>query len=190
MEYSNKSNLSQIGQPNYINQKCWVAKTIKGSPYERCRYCTLERYRDCPNFKFLIISIILIFVSLGGAFLIKKELLSNFLKIILFSDFVFVIIYGFFFNKITIENIKKDYNAKQALEIKIKEKTKELEKLTESLDLRIKEKTKELQQKTEELQQKIETLKKFRHFMVGREIKMIELKEKIEQLEKQLKKYS
>jgi hypothetical protein len=180
MKSSDESKLAQIGQPNYINPKCWVAKAIKGAPYERCKYCTLKKYTDCPNFKFLIISIILILISLGGAFLIEKRLLSNFFKIILFSDLVFIVFYGYLFNKITIENITKDYDAKQILEVKIQAKTKELEELSKGLDLKVKEKTKELQQK-------IEDLEKFRHVTVGREIKMINLKEKVKQLEKQLK---
>ena len=53
----------------------------------------------------------------------------------------------------------------------------ELKKLQEELDLKIKERTKELQERVEELE-------KFHRLIVGRELKMIELKEEIERLKK------
>ena len=56
----------------------------------------------------------------------------------------------------------------------------ELKKLQEEMEAKIEERTKELQEKMEELE-------KFNRLAVGRELKMIELKEEIERLKKEEK---
>ena len=63
------------------------------------------------------------------------------------------------------------------LEQKVEERTKKLKELSEGLEEEIRERTKELRGKVEELG-------KFQKLSVGRELKMIELKEKIKKLEK------
>ncbi|MFH1643290.1 MAG: hypothetical protein ABH967_01475 [Patescibacteria group bacterium] len=68
-----------------------------------------------------------------------------------------------------------------ALEIRIKARTKELEELTQSLDQKV-------VQRTNELQERINELERFHELTVGRELKMIELKEEIKKLNNQLKK--
>jgi methyl-accepting chemotaxis protein len=87
------------------------------------------------------------------------------------------------FNKM-VDNLQQSQIAteksKQMLEIKVKERTKELQDLTGSLEEKVKEKTKELQQRINELE-------KFHNVTVGRELKMIELKKKVEELEKKIK---
>ena len=65
--------------------------------------------------------------------------------------------------------------SKIALETRVEARTKELKELTESLDEQVKERTKELQEKIDELE-------RFQRLTVGRELKMIELKEEIEKL--------
>lgn len=67
------------------------------------------------------------------------------------------------------------------LKEKVSERTKELEKLTKSLEEKVQGRTKELQEKMQELE-------KFNKLAVGREMKMIELKEKIKELEEKLNK--
>lgn len=67
-------------------------------------------------------------------------------------------------------------NVNSNLERKVKERTGELEKLRASLEQDVIERTKELKQKLAELE-------KFKELTVGRELKMIELKKKIEELE-------
>ena len=71
--------------------------------------------------------------------------------------------------------------SKTILEIKVKARTKELEELTETLDEQVKQRTKELQEKIDEME-------KFYKLSVGRELKMVELKEKINELSKEQKK--
>ncbi|MFQ6049760.1 MAG: cache domain-containing protein [Candidatus Paceibacterales bacterium] len=74
------------------------------------------------------------------------------------------------------ERLRELEEIKATLEIKVKARTEELEELVASLD-------EQVRQRTKELQEKIEELEKFRKFAVGRELKMVELKEEIKRLE-------
>ncbi len=67
--------------------------------------------------------------------------------------------------------------ARMILEVKVKARTKELEEFNKNLEGMIKE-------RTEDLKAKIEELEQFSKLTVGREMRMIELKEKIEELER------
>jgi len=83
------------------------------------------------------------------------------------------------------EDLKKSYAAleesKTVLEIKVAARTKELKELAESLEEKVKERTKELQERLDELE-------KFHRLTVGRELKMVELKEEIKKLREELEK--
>lgn len=85
----------------------------------------------------------------------------------------------------------KETNA--ILEIKVRARTKELEELAQGLEEKVRERTRELKEKTFELQKKenqlrerVNELEKFHNVVLGREIKMIELKQKIKELEEKL----
>ena len=67
--------------------------------------------------------------------------------------------------------------AKTVLEIKVQARTKELQELAERQEELVK-------QRTEELQQKLMEMERFEKLAVGRELKMIELKKEIKELEK------
>ena len=95
------------------------------------------------------------------------------------------------FNKMA-EEIEDDRlrmkEANTVLEIKVRARTRELQELNDILKEKVKEKTQELQKKLQELE-------RFNKLAVGREIKMIQLKndlikaeDRIKQLEKTLKK--
>jgi PAS domain S-box-containing protein len=77
------------------------------------------------------------------------------------------------------QKTKELEEAKAVLEIRVRARKKELEELAQSLEERIKA-------KTEELQEKVKELEKFKRLAVGREAKMIELKEELERLKKEL----
>ncbi len=70
--------------------------------------------------------------------------------------------------------------ARQILEIRVRARTKELEELNDTLEEKV-------EARTEELQRKVEELEKFHKLTVGREKKMIELKEKNKKLKNKLK---
>lgn len=66
--------------------------------------------------------------------------------------------------------------------------SKELQELNVSLEKRVREKTRKLRERTKELQDKLQKLERFHKLTVGREVRMSELKERIEKLEGKLKK--
>ncbi len=69
----------------------------------------------------------------------------------------------------------------KVLEVKVKARTKELQELAERREEIIEDRTRELKRKLEELE-------KFRRLVVGREMKMMELKKEIERLKKETEK--
>ncbi|MDI6592133.1 MAG: hypothetical protein QME61_04390, partial [Patescibacteria group bacterium] len=85
-------------------------------------------------------------------------------------------------SKKTEELIAALEEAKKVLEIRVEARTRELRELVEQREEIIKERTKELRKKIEELE-------RFQKLAVGRELKMIELKEEIERLKGELEKY-
>jgi len=171
------SDLKKIGEPNYINSNCWLAKTINASPIKRCWYCETT-FQKCPAFRYLIITLVLIPLSICFIFLTEGEISVSIILLL----FLFVVSYGYFVNKSTEELVVTNFSlrkTKQALEesrstlkVRVKARTKELQEFTNSLEQQIKEKTKELQKRVEELE-------KFQKFAVGRELKMVELKKEV-----------
>lgn len=79
--------------------------------------------------------------------------------------------------------------AKEALEVKVKARTRELEELNQSLDEKVKERTHELESSRQQLQERVEELEKFYKLTIGRELKMIELKKEIETLKEEISKF-
>ena len=72
--------------------------------------------------------------------------------------------------------------AKTTLEAKVKERTQELENLTQTLETQVKQRTRELQDKLKELE-------RMNKHMIGRELKMVELKKEIKKLKRKLEEY-
>ena len=88
------------------------------------------------------------------------------------------------FNQMIIDLRKSQeelQETKNILEIKVRARTKELQELTENLEEKVESRTKRLKIKIEELE-------KFHKLTVGRELELINLKNKIKELEAQLKK--
>ncbi|MFZ3054607.1 MAG: hypothetical protein WA091_01305 [Minisyncoccales bacterium] len=70
-----------------------------------------------------------------------------------------------------------------ALEIKVNERTRDLKGLNDSLERLVGERTKELKRKTAQLEEKVRELEQFGDVFVNRENKMVELKEKLREVE-------
>ena len=89
------------------------------------------------------------------------------------------------FNKM-IKDLRESRTAleesKTVLEIKVEARTKELRELAERREEIIEERTKEIKERMAELE-------RFQKLAVGRELKMIELKEEIKRLKEELEKY-
>jgi len=88
----------------------------------------------------------------------------------------------------------------EELEEKIKERTKELEEARTVLEIKVEARTKELKElaerreeiikeRTKDLQGRVNELERIHRLTVGREFKMIVLKEEIERLKEELEKY-
>ena len=99
-----------------------------------------------------------------------------------------------------LETAKKALEeAKNILEVKVKARTKELEEAKSILEIKVNARTRELRElalnleekvkrRTEELQGRVNELEKFHRLTIGRELKMVELKEEIEKLREELEK--
>ena len=100
------------------------------------------------------------------------------------------------------DQLKKTSNAlveaKDNLEIKVSERTKELEDAKRFLEQKVRERTRELQvlnenlehevlNRTKELNHKLVELERFNKLAVGRELRMIELKDELKELKRYLK---
>jgi len=87
------------------------------------------------------------------------------------------------FNKMTedLEKLQRDLEErKEILEVKVKARTRELEEMNENLENKVKERTKETKKRLAELE-------KMSKLMVGRELRMKEMKKELEETKKELK---
>lgn len=126
-----------------------------------------------------LISTILFYTLIVGVFLVGKIFISsitekNFLLSQQISELNATL------EKKVKERTQELEDMKNVLEIKIAAKTKALRELAESLELKVKERTKELEKRVRELE-------KFQKLIVGRELKMIQLKKELEELKQKLK---
>lgn len=70
-------------------------------------------------------------------------------------------------------------NAKTGLEATITQRTKELQEANSDLDKKVQDRTQELEKRRKELEDRTKELEKANDLMVGRELKMAEMKEKL-----------
>ncbi len=114
------------------------------------------------------------------------------------SALLYFLLFLIFMVVVTVTAIWNTFRSRQLLGSIYREK-QNLEETAKVLRIRIQAKTKELRQQTENLKKestirtqalrtRIQELERFRQVAVGRELKMIELKKEISQLEEELKK--
>jgi len=138
MEKSKKNQRPKIGEPGYINQNCWLARSLDVPPYERCQYCEL-RFTGCTFLYYQLISFGLVIFFLVLSLLFSWETS----RIVIIAVFASVIVYGYFFNKNTDKIVKTNFAQRKAaealaelnknLEKKVEEQTRELKMALESL---------------------------------------------------------
>jgi methyl-accepting chemotaxis protein len=84
-----------------------------------------------------------------------------------------------------IKDLKESHaaleEAKAVLEVKVEARTKELRELTKGLE-------EEIERRTKEVRKRVDELERFQRLAVGRELKMLELKNEIRKLKKELEK--
>ena len=130
---------TRLGEEAYINNDCWLDRTLGYHPYERCGHCELK-FQNCLFLHYQIISSVLIIFFLILSFVIEGGV-SIFGIIFLFTV---IITYGYYFNKSTEGLIQASF-----AEIRAREA---LDKLNEDLEKKINLRTKELRRAYQELQ--------------------------------------
>ena len=107
----------EIGEPEYLNQNCWLVRSLNYPPYKRCQYCELK-FHHCLFLHYQIISLILIIFFLTLSFLIEGKNLT----LLIISVFTLIIVYGYFFNKSTDKLIQTNFAQRKAEALALREK--------------------------------------------------------------------
>jgi len=148
MEETEKNLLEkkEIGGKCYLNKNCWLVKNLKYSPYKRCQYCEFK-FSHCLFLKYQVISFILIVLSFS-VFLIFEKRIST---LVMITIFLFVVVYGYFFNSSTENIIKSNFSLKKA-KSSLKELSDNLENKVEEQTTDILEKNKSLEKQAHQLE--------------------------------------
>jgi hypothetical protein len=145
------------------------------------------------GFKVILIEI---FVGLMGASLAVIPFLIDiaWLQVVLISLFLLFCIFGYLLVKGVVNEYREKIKLEESVRLRteeLEEAKKNLEEMNSILEVRVRARTGELQklnltleqkvnERTKDLEEKIEDLEKYRRITVGRELKMIELKKEIE----------
>lgn len=145
MEKDRNFQKEKIGKSGYINENCYLAKTLNYSPYKRCQYCELK-FRDCLFLHYQVTSLILIIYLFILSFLIEGKVS----ELLIISVFVLVIVYGYFLNRSTNKIIQANFAQRKANEA--------LEELNKKLEEQVEQRTEKLRMAYEKLE-KLDKLK-------------------------------
>ena len=107
----------KLGSPNYINQNCWLVKSLGRPAYKRCQYCELK-YPNCVFLHYQLVTLGLIIFCLVLDYIVEQKIS----ELAIFYIFIPAIVYGYFFNKTTDKIIETNFAKKAAEERALKEK--------------------------------------------------------------------
>jgi len=132
MDNSDKK-IKKLGEFGYVNQNCWLAKSLGYPPSKRCQYCQ-SKFGECLFTRYLLVSIALVTI-IALAVYILEGIVS---KGVVISIFILVIVYGYFFDKSTEKIIEANFEQKKAKDA--------LEELNIELEAKIKEQTRHIRE--------------------------------------------
>lgn len=126
MEEEKPQDTNCIGKSNYVNQNCYLVKSLGYPSTERCRYCELE-FRKCLFFQYMVVSLFLVSSLLLLAYFLDGEISKS----LTISVFVLVLIYGYYLNTSTEKIIRSNFAQKVAAEglKKLAERLRENDKI-------------------------------------------------------------
>ncbi|MCX6722638.1 MAG: HAMP domain-containing sensor histidine kinase [Candidatus Staskawiczbacteria bacterium] len=127
------SNEIKLGEPGYVNKNCWLARNLNYPPTKHCPYCELK-FPNCLFFRYMVISLILVLILIT----VSLAMEGNVSRVLIISVFLFIIVYGYFFDKSTESIIVANFAVKKA--------KKDLENLNENLQDKVEEQTKEIRE--------------------------------------------
>ncbi len=114
-----------------INQNCWLTRNLDNAPAQRCKYCELK-FHNCLFFQYLMISLSISIILIVLSYLLIGEIS----RLLVVSIFLFILVYGYFFNKSTDRIIKSNFEQKKAKEA--------LAELSQNLQQKVDQQTKEI----------------------------------------------
>lgn len=147
------SEKKELGENSYLNKNCWLVKNLKYSPYKRCKYCDLK-FHNCLFMRFQIISLILIISSFSLFMFFERRLPA--LDII--TVFLFVVVFGYFFNTTTEKIVKSNFSLKKARAT--------LKELTDNLEEKVVEQTRDIIEKNSSLEKQARQLERDKRELV------------------------
>lgn len=124
----------KIGCLGYLNENCWLARTLKESPSKRCGFCSLK-FSQCLFIRYVVISLVLVTLLLATAFTVEGKITN----LVIICIFVLVVVYGYFFNQSTEKIIEANFSQIEAMNA--------LEELTEKLEEKVDAQTRDLRAK-------------------------------------------
>lgn len=101
--------MKSVGNPDYINKRCWLVNNSKTQVMKRCRYCQ-RRWRNCLTFQYLMALPALTILFVLIALILRIEWPEPLLAY-LFIGFTLTawIIIGYLFNRSVDDHVESSY---------------------------------------------------------------------------------
>jgi methyl-accepting chemotaxis protein len=177
--YKDYRNINVLGTYAYIPEMGWCLLAEIDEEEAFASHLNLQR-------NLILIAVIFAIFSLVISVLVSRSITRPIIKL---RDAVSEIGKGELDTKIEVKSndeIGELTSAFNQMTIDLKESRKKLKEYSKSLEKQVTERTKEVERSKKKLESKVDELEKFSKLAVGRELKMIELKKGIKELEEKL----